>query len=307
MKKIKFIPFIIAVCNMLLFSVYANELQNTNAPPHYNIVFDEYGNVHFKTGLHDIALNNAVYYNEKECCFMIPIKEFLYLSSNEVYFYNDFSKQTVTMQFYDDEIVFFRNKRNVLLNGKELGLFTIPNIIENEIYISLQDMCVLFDISYNEDTYDQLKIDEYGADITFHNKNIKVNDFKQQQKQYRINAQDGEILKQGIYYNILTYKKQNHIMIAVSELQQLTGNNVNVSVAWENNTAYIKTWKNSVKDITIKPYSNVIVCNGKNISMPVNSEIKYNHLYIPISTWFEILEIPQQNIMWNKNSVVYCF
>jgi len=41
--------------------------------------------------------------------------------------------------------------------------------------------------------------------------------------------------------------------------------------------------------------------------MPVRSEIKDNHFYIPISTWFEVLEIPQQNIMWYNNSVSYCF
>ena len=77
---------------------------------------------------------------------MIPIKEFLCLSGNEVQFYDNLTEQTITMQYYDDEIVFFKNKRTVLLNGKEMGLFTIPNIVENEIYISLQDMSVLFDI-----------------------------------------------------------------------------------------------------------------------------------------------------------------
>ena len=179
--------------------------------------------------------------------------------------------------------------------------------MENEIYISLQDMSVLFDIRYGENIYDQLKIDEYGADITFQNKRIKVNDFTPQQKQYYIHSQDNEILKQGIYYDILTYKKQNHIMIAVDELQNLTGNNVNVSVTWENDTAYIKTWKNSAKDIIITPYSNIMICNGKSINMPVRSEIKDNHFYIPISTWFEVLEIPQQNITWYNNSVSYCF
>ncbi len=238
---------------------------------------------------------------------MIPIKEFLCLSGNEVQFYDNLTEQTITMQYYDDEIVFFKNKRTVLLNGKEMGLFTIPNIVENEIYISLQDMSVLFDIRYGENIYDQLKIDEYGADITFQNKRIKVNDFTPQQKQYYIHSQDNEILKQGIYYDILTYKKQNHIMIAVDELQNLTGNNVNVSVTWENDTAYIKTWKNSAKDIIITPYSNIMICNGKSINMPVRSEIKDNHFYIPISTWFEVLEIPQQNITWYNNSVSYCF
>ncbi len=307
MKKINCILLIMMVCNILSFTIYAKELQNTQPPPHYNIVFDEYGNVHFKTGLHDIALNHTVYYNEKECCFMIPIKEFLCLSGNEVQFYDNLTEQTITMQYYDDEIVFFKNKRTVLLNGKEMGLFTIPNIIENEIYIALQDMSVLFDIRYGEDIYDQLKIDEYGADITFQNKRIKVNDFTPQQKQYHIHSQDNEILKQGIYYDILTYKKQNHIMIAVDELQNLTGNNVNVSVTWENDTAYIKTWKNSAKDIIITPYSDIMICNGKSINMPICSEIKDNHFYIPISTWFEVLEIPQQNITWYNNSVSYCF
>ena len=307
MKKINCILLTMMVCNILSFTIYAKELQNTQPPPHYNIVFDEYGNVHFKTGLHDIALNHTVYYNEKECCFMIPIKEFLCLSGNEVQFYDNLTEQTITMQYYDDEIVFFKNKRTVLLNGKEMGLFTIPNIVENEIYISLQDMSVLFDIRYGENIYDQLKIDEYGADITFQNKRIKVNDFTPQQKQYYIHSQDNEILKQGIYYDILTYKKQNHIMIAVDELQNLTGNNVNVSVTWENDTAYIKTWKNSAKDIIITPYSDIMICNGKIINMPVRSEIKDNHFYIPISTWFEVLEIPQQNIMWYNNSVSYCF
>ena len=238
---------------------------------------------------------------------MIPIKEFLCLSGNEVQFYDNLTEQTITMQYYDDEIGFFKNKRTVLLNGKEKGFFTIPNIVENEIYISLQDMSVLFDIRYGENIYDQLKIDEYGADITFQNKRIKVNDFTPQQKQYYIHSQDNEILKQGIYYDILTYKKQNHIMIAVDELQNLTGNNVNVSVTWENDTAYIKTWKNSAKDIIITPYSNIMICNGKSINMPVRSEIKDNHFYIPISTWFEVLEIPQQNITWYNNSVSYCF
>ena len=96
-------------------------------------------------------------------------------------------------------------------------------------------------------------------------------------------------------------------MIAVDELQNLTGNNVNVSVTWENDTAYIKKWKNSAKDIIITPYSNIMICNGKSINMPVRSEIKDNHFYIPISTWFEVLEIPQQNITWYNNSVSYCF
>ena len=60
MKKINCILLIMMVCNILSFTIYAKELQNTQPPPHYNIVFDEYGNVHFKTGLHDIALNHTV-------------------------------------------------------------------------------------------------------------------------------------------------------------------------------------------------------------------------------------------------------
>ena len=98
-------------------------------------------------------------------------------------------------------------------------------------------------------------------------------------------------------------------MIAISELQYLTSPNINVAIIWDNmsNTAYIRTWRNSLKDITIKENSNILYCNEKMIKMPTNAEIKNNQLYIPISTWFEIIEIPKENIMWYKDSVMFSF
>ena len=38
--------------------------------------------------------------------------------------------------------------------------------------------------------------------------------------------------------------------------------------------------------------------NGKNVEMATAAEIKDNRLYIPVKTMFEILDVPEQNIIW---------
>ena len=311
MNKTKLFLLILILYNVLSCTVFAKDLEDPSYAPSYYIGFEEDGSIYLKTGIQDIVLNHKIYWNEKEYCFMIPIKEFLQLSDNKISLEKNLLKETIKIQFCDNEIIFFQNKRNILLNGKELGLFTIPNIMEDELYLSLQDMCVLFEISYGEGIYDQLKIDKdnTGASLNYTHKYLKVNDLKEKQRQYRINGKDGEILKKGIYSPILTYKKENQIMIAISKLQYLTSPNINVAIIWDNmsNTAYIRTWRNSLKDITIKENSNILYCNEKMIKMPTNAEIKNNQLYIPISTWFEIIEIPKENIMWYKDSVMFSF
>ncbi len=89
-------------------------------------------------------------------------------------------------------------------------------------------------------------------------------------------------------------------MIAVADMEKLTVPNTLWDIKWnsEQNTAIIKTYNTTPNDIIITKDSDVMNLNGKNVQMATTAEIKNNRLYIPIKAMFEILDVPEQNIIW---------
>ena len=120
MNKTKLFLLILILYNVLSCTVFAKDLEDPSYAPSYYIGFEEDGSIYLKTGIQDIVLNHKIYWNEKEYCFMIPIKEFLQLSDNKISLEKNLLNETIKIQFCDNEIIFFQNKRNILLMGRNL-------------------------------------------------------------------------------------------------------------------------------------------------------------------------------------------
>ena len=84
MNKTKLFLLILILYNVLSCTVFAKDLEDPSYAPSYYIGFEEDGSIYLKTGIQDIVLNHKIYWNEKEYCFMIHIKEFLQLSDNKI-------------------------------------------------------------------------------------------------------------------------------------------------------------------------------------------------------------------------------
>lgn len=50
-----------------------------------------------------------------------------------------------TMTFHENKIIFYDGKRDVMINGIKMGLCEVPDITQNDIFISTQDLNMIFD------------------------------------------------------------------------------------------------------------------------------------------------------------------
>ncbi len=215
---------------------------------------------------------------------------------------------TVTISFQGNNIIFYKDKKEAFVNGYHMGLYALPDITDNDVYLCEKDFNSIFGCScyYNKNKEKAITwtFDSYGENnyiLARHCEPII------HQETFRISTEyGGTLFYKNNYGNkeneksIRVYEKNNHMMIAINDISLLKENNQNMETKWnsQNGTVILQFWYDMAKDIVFTKDNNKMLVNGTQIEMEEAAEIKDNRMYIPITALFEILEIPEQNIVW---------
>lgn len=266
----------------------------------------------------DNRITKLVRIEEKECPDVILQK--------------DENKKTITLFWKGNTIVFFEGKKEFWINGKTKYLYTTPYITEHDVYISAKDIPTLFTIVKTQ--YKETK--DYAYWLYNGGKKgekIDIKQYKEIDKKYRLSALQCQLFEvdkkeridsteKGRAFQIKTkdvavkevssYIKNGEIMTELYLLNETipyflydTCHETNWNDAEK--TLHIKIWNVLGKDIIIKAGSDMIIVNGKNITMPAEAEIKNGKIHIPFNTLMDILEIPKYSIYYNESKTEVAF
>ncbi len=243
----------------------------------------------------------------------------------DVILQKDEYRKTTTLYFKGNSIVFFEGKKDVWINGETRYLYTVPYITEHDVYVSVKDIPTLFTIV---ETHYKAKKD-YAYWIYNGGENGEKIDVKQYQyidKKYRLSALQSQLFEVDKKVPVDTTEKGRVFQIenqniAVKEVSSYIKNDEIMTelflfnktmpyilydtcyeINWNDaeKTAHIKIWNILQKDIVIKAGSNIITINGKDITMPVEAEIKNNKIHIPFNILMNIFEIPNDSVYYNE-------
>ena len=77
----------------------------------------------------------------------------------------------------------------------------------------------------------------------------------------------------------------------------------------ESNKLFVKTQDGFARDVVFQKDSDIMILNDVPVKMEEKAEIKNEHLYIPLTAMFQLLNIPEEDIHWiekGKNvSILY--
>ncbi len=82
----------------------------------------------------------------KDSAIMLPLKEVLQANEQYSEIIKSSDGKTVTFTLNDKKAVFFEGKRNTIVDGIERGLYVVPDIAENDIFISADDLFIIFNM-----------------------------------------------------------------------------------------------------------------------------------------------------------------
>ena len=258
-----------------------------------------------------VIINDEVVFNEitfhqapylKNGNMMIPLKEMIEIENkyrgfleNVIY---EIQPKQYSLTFHGNQIIFYEGKRDIIVNNIKMGLYEIPDITENDIFISTQDMDMIFT--------DRGPFEKESGQWTFKmkleaSKGIYINPKPIEKKSVAMSIEEnGDVLLNGKKRKMFsTYVKKNHVMLAVKDIERFLANfeDIKVENIWngENNTVIMKVWHHMAKDVVFTKDSNKMLVNGVEAEMEEAAEIKENRMYIPITALFEILEISMNN------------
>lgn len=228
---------------------------------------------------------------------MIPLKEMIEIENQRRGFAEKvlYEIEQSTMTFHENKIIFYDGKRDVMINGIKMGLCEVPDITQNDIFISTQDLNMIFDGSGPyEKAYGRW---EFAMKLEG-TKGIYLNHKLSPKRNVTISIEQGEniLLINGRKSNRFSgYVKNNHGMIAVMDIERFAELffDTNVETMWngEKNTATLKLWYDMAKDVVFTKDSNKMLVNGVEVEMEQAAEIKENRMYIPITALCNILDI----------------
>ncbi len=296
-----------------------------------------------QTGDYEIDMKNKIFVKENN--IMIPVKEIIDIGMREknntmileeyeknnhimklihiaekeytdVILQKDEYRNTTTLYYKGNTIVFFENKKDIYINGETKYLYTVPYITEQDVYISAKDRPTLFTVV---ETHYKAKKD-YAYWIYNGGENgekIDIKQYKKIDKKYKLSALQCQLFEVDKKVAVDTTEKGRAFQIenrdvAVKEVYSYIKNGEIMTelflfnttmpyilydtcyeINWNDaeKTAHIKIWNILQKDIVIKAGSNIITINGEDITMPAEAEIKNNKIHIPFSTLMNIFEI----------------
>ncbi len=355
MKKIKLCIFLFVIQLFFCQSIGAAGIDEAWYPDEFKIYCTPERGIIVEAGLYEIEMEHKVF--KKEDYFMIPVKEVIHIGTREkentiilkeledgkklvriveqeqksLKLVKDEIQKTTTLFWKNNTLIFSEGSKEVSINGNKNYLYTEPYFIEDDVYISVKDVPLLFCIAtlpYNEsetfarwvynggETGERIDIKEMP---TFVEKKYQFSGetgqlWELEKKEYvKTGGEMGRVFKTETKNVLLgeysSYFKENEMMTEISFLPFLTKDYVDFNLSWnaEEKAAHIKMSNFLVKDIVIKAGSDVITVNQKQIKMPTAAEIKNDKLHIPFSVWLSIFEISPEKIQFNESQTKVTF
>lgn len=265
----------------------------------------------------DIHFEQKLYL--KNDSMMIPLKEMLdienqnrELSEKAVY---TLQPEQCTIKCNENEIIFYKDKRDVIVNGVHLVLYEVPDMTENDVFISAQDLKMILEDNIVFFRFNKgRKIISWSIDmIPSKNKGIAIHHILPEKISVTIDKNDNGTVSfsdvVAMKNDVSGYIKNNQVMIAVKNIDYFNFNKIKFDTLWnsQNNTLTLKTWYSIAKDVVFTKDSNKMLVNSVEIEMDEAAEIKEDRFYIPMTALFKILEIPQENIIEQDNTITVTY
>ena len=315
MKKLIAFAFTFIITTTTIIPCFAMDSNDIAFAHYYDVTAQQDGSITI-TDINGVCMEGLAY--EKDNCIMLPLKTVIntenkhYTANRQAVYTKNQNTATVTLD--GKEITFFEGKREVTIDGKKRGLYTVPDIKQNDVFVATEDLYVL--LNMHTRTNSNKFIWEPGCkQIGWYfrgDDGAHINNTEYEQKKYRLSVEyDGTLFEGKFEKNMPAYQKNGHFMIGLKEISYFVEPKILLETNWDkqNNQLFIKTWDGNAKDIVLQKDSNIMTVNGVAVKMEEKAEIKNDCWYIPITALFDILDIPQQNINWiekGKNvSIVY--
>lgn len=295
------------LCSAIVFAYDSNDPFSAEV---YDVVLQENGNFAVKYGS---EINMAVKVYEKENCIMIPLKMAInienqkYTEKRQALYKKEETGAKLTLD--EKEILFFEGKRDIIIDGQQKGLYKIPDIKEQDIYVSAEDLYILLNIytpsqshKFRWDTGSKQAGWFFKGDDGAHIRDIET----ENKKEYQFLVEQQVMLLQGKNEkNISLYEKNGHIMIAYKDVACFAEPKILLESVWQkqNNQLFVKTWDDIAQDVVFQKDNNIMLLNGVAVKMEEKAEIKNDRLYIPITAIFQMLNIPENDINKTAQSI----
>lgn len=319
MKKMRVLPILFVTLVLFSQTVLAEGIFKDDwFPLQCHVSYDNNGIFQVQFGPNPPYPHKHPIYLKEQKYIMIPLKEIMEASiyrsicneedckepHHKVILKRNLEEHTNTLFWEGNTIIFFEGKRDVVINGTKKYLATEPCFTEDEIYICTKDVPMLFQVSW----YHYREIEWKGEYIVSwiysggkDTEDIAIREMTSTEKTYFLESGENHSLT-GVN-RITTYIKEHEMMIAVRQLNDLSMPVIQSEPTWdpEEQTVSIKTWGDIGKNIVIKAGSDHIFVDGQKVALPVTAEMMDGHLYIPLVTWLDIIEIPKEKQFWNED------
>lgn len=290
----------------------------------YDVILLENGNLAVKHW-NQIYMEGQIY--EKENCVMIPLKMAVNIENQN---YDEkreavYKKEGTQAKFTLDEreIVFFEGKRDVMIDGHKKRLYAVPDIKEDDVFVSAEDFYILLDLNSRGQAgrfpWEKGEGSKQAGWFFRGDDGAHIREIKEEEKEeYRFSTEyEGTLFEGKREKNMPAYESNGHFMIGwkgvsyFAEPKSAVEHKILLESVWEKetNTLYVKTWDGFAKDAVFQKDSNIMILDGVPVKMEAKAEIKNDRLFIPITAVFQMLNIPEEDITWiekGKNvSVLY--
>lgn len=312
--KRKCILFTMLFSLLCCTNIFAYDTNDPFSAEIYDVVLQKSGNFAVKYGS---EINTAVKIYEKENCIMVPLKMVIDIENQKYAEKRQaiYEKQQTGAKLILDgkEIIFFDEKRDVIIDGQKKGLYKIPDIKEQDIYVSAEDLYILLNI-YTPNQSHKFRWEPgseqagwfFKGDDGAHIRNIEA----EQKKEYQFSVENQVILLQDKNErSISLYEKNGHIMIAWKDVGYFAEPKILLESVWQkqNSQLFVKTWDGIAQYAVFQKDSNVMLLNGVVVEMEEKAEIKNDRLYIPITALFQMLNIPENDIQKKEKSITVLY
>ncbi len=282
----------------------------------YDVIMQQSGNWAAR-GVNGVFMEGMLY--EKENCIMLPLKTTINIENQNYEAKREaaYKKEETTAKLTLDnkEIIFFEGKRDVMIDGNKKRLYMTPDINKNDVFVSAEDLYILLNL-YTRSRSRKFLWEKGSKQVGWYfmgDDGAHIREIIEENKtEYRLSTEyEGTLFEGKKEKNMPAYEKNGHFMIGWKDVSYFVEPKILLESVWEKETnkLFVKTWDGFAKDAIFQKDSNVMILNGVPVEMEEKAEIKNEHLYIPLTAMFQLLNIPEEDIHWiekGKNvSILY--
>lgn len=247
-----------------------------------------------------ISIKHPTYLDENIC--MIPLIDILKATGKKVEMQWDNHCENLIIHIDSQIIEIQNNNRKLVKNNTEYWLSKAPVFANNECYIPLYDLSIIFSISKYNITYsEENNILQWNLSTTIFNENTG-----KQENIYLITVGNRYIQNKSNTGNCLLeeapYIKDNLLMIPMDILPCIFENEVSIDYHSNTMSAIIHMENFPHQIVELKIDSNVMLIDGVEVNMTGTTVSRANHVYIPIRDIIKIFDLPNENLSWDEKT-----